>query len=172
MAEISIRAAISSDLDLLGEIERAADELFESSPVEHDVLSRELLEKGMNDGLLYVAELDGAVIGFASAFVRESYFHLGQVSVTPKCGRRGAGRRLVQRVIDEAKTREFPGVTLTTYGSVPWNRPFYESMGFVVLGEEEMDAGLVASLAEQRRIGMVDRVAMRYIIPSRRDDRC
>lgn len=169
MSEIHIRAGTSSDFNLLGEIERAADQLFESAPVEHDVLERKILEKGVEDGLLFVAEHAGEVIGFVIGYERAPYLHLGQVSVTPSYGRRGAGRRLVQRVIDEARARGLPGVTLTTYASVPWNRPFYESMGFVVLEEAEMDSGLIESLAEQRRIGMKDRVAMRYV-PSCRDD--
>jgi hypothetical protein len=40
---------------------------------------------------------------------------------------------------------------LTTYAHLPWNRPFYESAGFVVVPVSECPPEMVAILDDQRR---------------------
>ena len=91
------------------------------------------LEKGLASGSLLVATSDGAVVGFAMAKELDENFHLTVMAVHPEYGNRGFGRQLVLAMIDEATQRKHSAVTLTTFGDLPWNGPFYQSAGFRVL---------------------------------------
>ena len=56
---------------------------------------------------------------------------------------------------------------LTTYGHLPWNVPFYEKMGFVVIPEAEWGAGVLHHVEAQRESLPLpeSRVAMRAPLP-------
>jgi hypothetical protein len=45
-------------------------------------------------------------------------------------------------------------VTLTTFRDVPWNRPWYERLGFRVLGEDELGPELRARRDEEEHLGL------------------
>ena len=64
-----------------------------------------------------------------------------------------------------ARSEHFDSITLTTYRDVPWNGPFYESLGFVVL--ETLTPDLIEIRGIERAIGDNDfgpRVAMRIAL--------
>jgi N-acetylglutamate synthase-like GNAT family acetyltransferase len=65
--------------------------------------------------------------------------------------RRGIGRRLLEHVIAWAREGGARHLWLTTYGHLPWNRPFYESVGFVLVPEERCGPDIRHHLADQRR---------------------
>ena len=79
----------------------------------------------------------------------------------PDHGRCGLGRQLVRRVIDEAQIRALQGVTLTTFADIPWNGPFYRRMDFEVIKVADLTPALSATLAQERALGLTERVAMR-----------
>ncbi len=54
----------------------------------------------------------------------------------------------------------YPAVTLTTFREVPWNAPFYTCLGFAMLDELTLPAGLAAKGTETRRPAA--RVALRH----------
>ena len=110
-----------------------------------------------------VAELDGAVRGFAYAAPLDDALQLEELDVLPAWGRRGVGRALVAAVVDEARARGLAAVTLTTFRDVPWNAPFYRGLGFRVLADDEISPGLAALVAYEARRGLPTamRVAMR-----------
>lgn len=68
--------------------------------------------------------------------------HIEQVSVDPAFARRGLGRRLIEHVAAEARRWGLDALTLTTFGDVPWNAPYYERCGFRVLAEDELGPDL------------------------------
>jgi ribosomal protein S18 acetylase RimI-like enzyme len=72
----------------------------------------------------------GAVIGFAVACVLDGEGHLDELAVTPAHDRRGVGRALVDEVLAWSAARGLPSVSLITFRDVPWNRPYYEKLGF------------------------------------------
>jgi ribosomal protein S18 acetylase RimI-like enzyme len=72
----------------------------------------------------------GAVVGFAVAWVFAGEGHLDELAVLPAHGRRGLGRTLVDEVVAWTAAQGLPSVTLTTFRDVPWNRPYYEKLGF------------------------------------------
>jgi len=108
------------------------------------------LEKkvAVDDGLLYVAEEGGTVIGTAMAGYDG---HRGWIySLAVRADRRGegAGRRLVEVVIEELRSRGCVKVNLQITGANGGVVGFYEKLGFSV--EDRISMGLKL-LADTRR---------------------
>jgi GNAT superfamily N-acetyltransferase len=98
-------------------------------------------------GLLVMDRIDGAA-------------YLEQLSIRRAAMRQGLGRLLLERAIAWAGREP---LWLTTYGHIPWNRPFYERHGFVTIPQSACPPGLVAILEDQRRAlpAPEERIAMR-----------
>ena len=64
--------------------------------------------------------------------------------------------------------RQYP-VTLTTFRDVPWNRPWYQRMGYVVLAEDDLGPGLHARRRQEDADGLPAelRVCMRREVDRR-----
>lgn len=158
----TIRHCLPDEVGDLAEIERAAGRLFppERIPDPEDAYPVALLQNACRNGLLYVADAGGTVAGFATCTEVSGRLHLDELSVHPDHGRQGFGRRLVAEVIEAAEARGLSGVSLTTFSDIPWNGPFYTSMGFQTLSEEGLDETLAAALANERQSGLTERIAM------------
>lgn len=158
IADIEIRAAaIFSESDLPVRLAASA------TPVE------ELVE-AQREGRLFVARLStGRVVGFALLRRIDEVGHLEEVDVDPSHGRRGIGRALVEAAIEAVRDKGDPSITLTTYRDVPWNGPFYASMGFEIEEADAVTPGLREILEEEAERGLDGsrRVAMRHVF--RRD---
>jgi hypothetical protein len=66
--------------------------------------------------------------------------------------------------IDWARRAGLAAVTLTTFRAIPWNAPFYRSLGFVVLTADTISERLAAILADETARGFEDRCAMRLAL--------
>jgi GNAT superfamily N-acetyltransferase len=89
------------------------------------------LRRGFGEGLIWVAVDDREeLVGFALCSDRREDLYLDQLSVLPRHSRRGLGTRLVRRCLQEAEARAFRRVSLSTFRKVPWNGPFYRTLGF------------------------------------------
>lgn len=166
MSDVAIRPARADDLPCLAPIDASGGETFarygqpladggEPEPPEH-------WAPALEAGLLWVAEdaRDGP-IGFLAAELADEALHVEQVDVVMERQRQGVGRRLMQAAIDAARARGLSAVTLTTFRSIPWNGPFYASMGFVELGPPDLPPHLGAHLANEVARGFTDRCGMR-----------
>ncbi|HEY8516093.1 MAG TPA: GNAT family N-acetyltransferase [Candidatus Binatia bacterium] len=168
MHRYAIRLARPDDVALLARIERAAAALFKpygfARQFARETLPREDLASAVARDFLWVA-VDGRdrPVGFALLEELDGNAHLHEIDVHPKHGRRGLGRALLATVIKAARERGYPAITLTTFRHVPWNAPFYASMGFRVLGERELPDALRALLRAEVERGLPakERVAMR-----------
>jgi len=100
-------------------------------------------------GLLVMDRIDGAP-------------YLEQLSIRRIAMRQGLGRRLLQRAIEWAGREP---LWLTTYGHIPWNRPFYERHGFITIPEAACPRGITTVLDDQRRAlpAPEERIAMRRV---------
>jgi len=167
MGEYLIRLGQRQDIPQLARIERASAALFkpygfakqfarETTPVPD-------LEHAVSGNSLWVAvDRKQRPVGFALLHELGGNAHLHEIDVHPKQGRRGLGRALVDTVVAAARARGFSAITLTTFRHVPWNGPFYASMGFRVVGETDMPDALRAllraeienGLPAEHRIGM------------------
>ncbi|MEO0722193.1 MAG: GNAT family N-acetyltransferase [Pseudomonadota bacterium] len=132
----SLRRAELADIAVFGGIESAADSRFEGTGLldgmdDADTIPREVFEAAIPAGLVTVLEheTDG-VIGYTLCSYRPPDHYLDQVAVHPDHGRRGLGRALVEAVLLDAEARRLPAVSLSTFIDVPWNAPFYASIGF------------------------------------------
>ena len=161
-ADLRLRSGKPHELDDLQDIERRAAQRFESFPELGSldgVSPKKTLRLALQRGDLWVVareDLDRAV-GFALTQPLGRALHLAEMDVLPTWGGRGIGTALLHHVLNEARLRGLPRVTLTTFRDVPWNAPFYARHGFrhlepddwtpelAHLVEEEDDAGLERS---------------------------
>jgi GNAT superfamily N-acetyltransferase len=156
---IEIRPATAEDVPFLPAIESAACSLFDQIPVTASLplylTPVEDFQEAQRHGLLWVAEAaPGDLVGFALAERVDGALHLEELDVLPAYGRRGIGARLVRTVCDWARAQAIAAVTLCTFREVPWNAPFYERLGFRILGEDELTPGLAARVREEELRGL------------------
>lgn len=153
-----IRAAVADDVALLGPIEVAAGERFREIGMDDiaddDPPPADVLAAAVDDGRVWVAEVDGEVVGYAWALDLDGQAHLEQVSVVPAHSGTGLGRALVDTVAEWANAIGSPSLTLSTFRDVPWNAPLYAHLGFVPLEGAELDAALLAVVAEEAAHGL------------------
>ena len=162
-----VRLAGPEHVDELPAVERAAATRFGDSLPE-SVLSHvtplDSLAAAQQAGLLWVAlEPAGAPVGFAVASICGRRVHLEELDALPEHGRKGVGSALVEAVEDYALNSGCMEITLTTFGDVPWNAPFYAGAGFEVIPEQDLDAELLRRLSNETELGLdrSRRVAMR-----------
>lgn len=91
------------------------------------------------NGQVIVAEMGGAVVGFAAVVGGE----LDGLFVEPDFWGMGVGRALVEAAAHEARKR---GLSLTVIAN-PAARRFYESCGFTVEGEEQTRFGVALRMS-------------------------
>ncbi len=108
------------------------------------------------------------VVGFVNAERFGTWLHVWEASVRYECQGYGIGRRLLDCVVRAARATDLAGVTLTTFSDVPWNRPFYERLGFVVLGTRDSPYWLQRILEDEAGNGLPGRCAMALILQGRR----
>ena len=172
-ADHTIRVANRGDLALLPTIEREAASRFEpyglAEVMGGVVTSADNFEASYQDGRLWVAaDTQGQVVGFALASVVGENAHLDELDVLPTHGRRGIGTALVQAVHEWAIRSDYSAVTLTTLSDIPWNRPFYEALGYQVIGGDDLSKPLRQLLLAEAERGLPSegRVAMRCCLSS------
>jgi GNAT superfamily N-acetyltransferase len=171
----SIRPAQPSDIPLLNAIEAAAGTIFPIGSLPEDVLAElvphDIFMDAVNQGRLLVA-VDTAdevqrPVGYAFWQDVDGSALLAQMDVHPQHGRCGLGTALVTQIVGQVAEAGFPYLYLTTFSDVPWNAPFYQKLGFVLLDAESQPDCIKESLRDEEERGMKNRVAMRYSI--RRD---
>ncbi len=125
--EITIRRAIRQDcarlLELVNELA-----VFERAPDEVSVSLHHFEESGFGANPVYwafVAEVGGKVEGFALYYVRYSTWkgqrmYLEDLLVTEEMRGKGLGKLLFERLIEEAKEKEFKGMV---WQVLEWNEP-------------------------------------------------
>ncbi|WP_018179107.1 GNAT family N-acetyltransferase [Jongsikchunia kroppenstedtii] len=105
------------------------------------------------DGHLLVAA-DARILGFVLLEIVDGCMHVEQITVAPDFGRRGIGTALMRAAEDLARARGFDGMTLTTYRDVPFNGPFYVSLGWQPIPDGELTDGLREIRDHERAVGL------------------
>ncbi|TGD76070.1 N-acetyltransferase [Mangrovimicrobium sediminis] len=156
MERFSVRTAGPGELEALIAIDDASSSLYAQAGIsmsfDHDhpfvVAEAQRWAAAIERGDVYLAcDPKGQPIGFTAAGMVDDQPYLDQLSVLPACMRRGVGAGLLQMVIAWSAGRS---LWLTTYSSVPWNRPFYERHGFVIVPEPDCGPELREILDKQR----------------------
>lgn len=141
----SIAAGDVEDIAALIAVDKAASALFESTGLLEasalgDHVPAEVFENEIPLFNVFVAKNEhGWAVGFALIRLRGNGLYLDQVSVHPDHGQKGIGRALVIRILTEAENRKLPHVSLSTFRDVPWNGPFYASLGFKEISREKLE---------------------------------
>ena len=114
------------------------------------------------DRLWVAADARGKPVGFAVVNVVGGNAHLDELDVLPEHGRRGIGTALVQVVHQWAARNGFAVITLTTQDFIPWNRPFYERMGYRGIDRKDLSEPLRQLLDDEIKRGLPSqgRIAM------------
>ncbi|MEM7358987.1 MAG: GNAT family N-acetyltransferase [Pseudomonadota bacterium] len=159
-----VRFAKETEIPLLAHIEAQADTLFPADliPAGDDPYPPELHLRACRTGCLLVACVGQEVVGFANAEPRARDYHLYLIAVLPAWGRRGIGRALLEQVMETAKQQGHHRLTLTTFSHLPWNAPFYKSVGFNSLAYPDCPPYLKEILNNEVAAGFKQRVAMVY----------
>lgn len=121
------------------------------------------------NGRLFVATDTGdRAIGFVRIELLDGQAHVEQLSVHPAHAGQRIGARLLTMAAQWALEHGGDRLTLTTFRDVPWNGPYYERLGWVVLPAEELGPDLAAARARERRLGLdvaPRQVMVRYLEP-------
>lgn len=164
----TIAPALMRDLCRIPQIEQAAAAVFSTADLptnlRYRVTDSETLRQAQEDRRLWMA-LDNKQrpVGFAFAEEADGQAYLSEIDVHPEHARRGLGTRLVAAVVAWARKEGFDNVLLVTFRHLPWNAPFYETLGFVQIAGSELGPDLRELIEEEAQAGInaANRVGMR-----------
>jgi GNAT superfamily N-acetyltransferase len=156
---ITIRRTTDADVRQLPAVERSAARSFAMVPelswiVDDDVLDEAQHRRFAAAGWSWVADLAGAPVGFICAELVEHEVHVWEVAVGLPHQQQGIGSRLMARIEAEARDAGAHALTLTTFSDVPWNGPFYATLGYEVIDHEALSSRLRRILDLEVKAGM------------------
>ena len=160
-SEVVFRVAEIDDLDLLFDIDRDASRLFERAGLDMTVADefelaaaerRRWLECLRSGTALLARNASGESIGFTALGLLDGEPYVEQLSVRMHAMRRGTGAALLAAAVRMAEQARARSLWLTTYGHLPWNRPFYEKTGFCIVPAEQWGRGISQEVQFQRRL--------------------
>lgn len=164
-----LRKAGRADAAIFSELEQSAGLAFRADReiawlADADNIPAERYREIIAEGWSWIAEAERAQpVAFVAATLESDELHIWEFGVRIDFQRRGIGRRLLQRLIAEASAAKVPAVTLTTFRDLPWNAPFYRSMGFELLNSGRLGPRLAGLLSKEVSMGLpaARRCAMR-----------
>lgn len=166
MTNIVIRSAAPSDFDRLPIVEVAAAQAFKAAGLPEIAhmppAPPEYYHQLPTSAFVLVAETRKQVIGFCLVTELCGQAHLKEISVASEFAGKGVGKQLLQQALTAAQIRDFTMMTLTTFKDVPFNAPFYKSLGFVEFQPDTSWAHLKTLLENEKKsmLGHYGRVAM------------
>ncbi|MEV6768305.1 GNAT family N-acetyltransferase [Nocardia sp. NPDC051030] len=154
-----IRAARPDELHLLQGIEDATGEPFREIGMleiaDDAPPSLEALEEHRRSGRAWVAVDDNdSPIAYLISEPVDDTEHIAQVSVHPDAAHQRIGRALIDHLAALARRSGVAALSLTTFTEVPWNAPYYERLGFRVVEEKDLTAGLRKVRAHEAELGL------------------
>ena len=139
MTSLRIRLAAGQERDALEALQwRASLAIEDDRPhLEAYPDAIELPQEQIDLGQVLVAEIDGAIAGFAVVLPEEGHAELDGLFVEPELWRKGIGAALVEAATHEARNS---GLTLMVIAN-PAALGFYEHCGFSLEGEAQTRFG-------------------------------
>jgi len=155
------------DFSYLAKVEQSAARKFteyfgnDTSDIGRTLGSEILINAHQNKSLWIAAEKED-IVGFLAATTIDNALHIQEVSVAFEHQGKSIGRALLEAVTLETKNRQYPYVSLTTDRTIPWNKKFYERVGFKEISLNECLPGLSRILIHDKKHSPVpeDRIAM------------
>jgi GNAT superfamily N-acetyltransferase len=171
---LRIVTAAPSDLDAFRDIDDDAAALFAGHGLQLDLAPEhpfavsevERWRRAAKLGRAFIALEASTAVGFASLDLLDGQPYLDELAVRMTAMRRGVGSRLMARAYDWARAVDGSALWLTTYAHLPFNQPYYERHGFLVVPESALGPDIRHRLEEQRRYLPLpqQRVAMRRAV--------
>lgn len=156
---VIIRRPTDADIPQLPVVERSAARSFATIPelswiVGDDVLDEAQHRRFAAGGWSWVADIAGEPVGFVCAELVEPEVHIWEIAVGEPYQQQGIGSRLMARIEVQARGAGADALTLTTFRDVPWNGPFYASLGYEVIEPEACSPRLRRILELEVQAGM------------------
>jgi predicted N-acetyltransferase YhbS len=125
-------------------------------------------QRGIEEHRMFVAEIDGLVVGWVFLGRDDGELCIGQISVDRNHQQHGIGSALMRKVIDDATQAGEPTIVLNTQADVAWNQPWYERFGFELVPPDSWTPTMQAIVEEQTAVGLnwSTRVHMRLTLRS------
>jgi len=158
--QFTLRSGVIDDLSTLGEIDADAGMVFEQAglfldlPESHEFPTaerRRWRECLIARTTLVAQDKTAGPIGFAAVGRKDGEAYLAQLSVRQRFMRCGVGSALLEAACEIAVALGSRTMWLTTYGHLPWNRPFYERHEFRVMPEHECGPELLTEHAIEKK---------------------
>jgi GNAT superfamily N-acetyltransferase len=163
-----IRPARQSDLQILRQIELEAGAAFRDlamDAIADDQLpSLDWLAEFQEDGRAWVvADDNDQAVAYLLAAELDGEALIEQVSVHPSRAHQRLGSELIHTAAEWGRAAGLSGLTLTTFDLVPWNRPYYQRLGFEVVDDQALSPGLreIRASEIERGLDRWPRVVMR-----------
>ena len=139
LSDYKLRLTTYEDIPALRFIEKQAGERFRdvglAKIADHDPLEAEEHALAIEDGTSFVIAKGEEPVGFLVADWLDEALHIAEMAVHPDHG----GQRLGEILINAAKglcvEKGRKQLSLSTFRDVPWNAPYYATLGF-----EDIDA--------------------------------
>ncbi|GAN61007.1 GCN5 family N-acetyltransferase [Acetobacter cibinongensis] len=158
----TIRATRQEDVGQLPDLECSAAQSFKAHP-DLAFLAQEPAAISVEEHSDCLAKQNSWVVvdaaqrlwGFLCAETHGDTLHILELFVAQVAQGQGLGTALMLEACTQALTRHYRRMTLTTFESVPWNRPFYEKLGFVKTVPTQQDGFLLDILREEAAFGFL-----------------
>ena len=141
----------------LREIERASSIHFREfgmvDVADHEPTPASIFEDRAHDGLLYVALAEDTVAGFLIWSPMDGQAYIEEVSVDPAHAGHRLAARMIDRMAEDIRGRH-PAITLATFRDVPWNGPYYATLGFEELPRNQAGPEHAEEWQEQAAAGL------------------
>jgi GNAT superfamily N-acetyltransferase len=154
--DYTIRPALASDIHSMPAIEYEAARRFAvigmanvAAMSREDLFPQDLARRLAAEGSVWIAAHNERPVGFAAAEAADGYGFLYELDIVPGHAGNKLGWSLVNAVETWARAKGLRGLTLATFRDVPWNRPYYERMGFVEWPRAELTPQHAASWRDQ-----------------------
>jgi ribosomal-protein-alanine N-acetyltransferase len=122
-----IRPAAESDVDAISIIE---NDVFPSRWSRENII----LDMQADFSMFAVAEQEGEIIGYVSAWNIRGEVQLNRLAVKPACRRKGTGRALAEYIIGKTKEDGAVKIFLEVRERNTEARQFYKCLGFIETG--------------------------------------
>jgi GNAT superfamily N-acetyltransferase len=157
---VTLRLALPRELELLQDIDDDASDLYSAHGLaielglNHPFVLAERtrwLRSAKLERTFLAIDRQGTAVGFAALDLVDGAPYLDQLAVRKAAMRRGIGGLLLGRAAEWAHAAGGSTLWLSTYDHLPFNRPYYERHGYVVVPEAACGPGIREHLDEQRR---------------------
>ncbi len=140
---MEVRIANHRDADAISSLILEAFSPFRSEytdgAFEYTTPSAEVVRGRVDEGPIWLAEIDGKPVGTVSGLPEGERFYIRSMAIVPTAQRKGVGQKLLETLEKYASENGFRRLYLYTTYVLPGAKRLYEKNGFYVLRETPPD---------------------------------